>query len=283
MSAIKGARPIRNSEIGKFHSAIEQLDTVSLDTYSSVFRNWIENSKNKTLVGLDQFPYADYTQGTSQAFDNFVIKHSKNRTIATLPGDFQYHACLGKFVDFAYINEQSDFTNTALIISAPFSDLGVMHPDFDFYMDYCEKKNISVCLDLAYWGIAKNINIDLNKYSAIKEVTCSLSKPFYTLENHRIGIRFTRNYADDGISMINEVNMQNNYSMALGVKYMNTYTADYNWQTYSDAYYDVCKNHCLTPTDTVIFGTSSSTEYNMFNRGIPGNNRVCVSSWLNNE
>ena len=72
-------------------------------------------------------------------------------------------------------------------------------------------------------GYCKNIHIDLNQFPAIKEVTCSLSKPFYTLENHRVGVRFTKDYVDDGVSMLNEVKMQNNYSMALGVKYMKNF------------------------------------------------------------
>ena len=99
--------------------------------------------------------------------------------------------------------------------------------------------DIPVCLDLAYWGIAKNILIDLNQFPAIKEVTCSLSKPFYTLENHRVGVRFTKDYVDDGVSMLNEVKMQNNYSMALGVKYMKNFSPDYNWKKFKDAYEDV--------------------------------------------
>ena len=47
-------------------------------------------------------------------------------------------------------------------------------------------------------------------YPCITDVTCSLSKPFFTLENHRVGIRWTRDYVDDGVSMLNEVSMQNN-------------------------------------------------------------------------
>jgi hypothetical protein len=109
-----------------------------------------------------------------------------------------------------------------------------------------------------------------------------LSKPFYTLENHRVGIRFTRDYVDDGISMLNEVNMQNKYSMALGVHYMKQFGPDWNWETYQTRYNEVCDQYNLHPTDTVIFGLGDEVRHSEFNRGVPGNYRVCISEYLNN-
>ena len=111
------------------------------------------------------------------------------------------------------------------------------------------------------------------------EVTCSLSKPFHTLENHRVGVRFTQNYQDDGISMINEVKMQNNYSMSLGCYFMEKFGCDFMWNTYEEKYHHVCSYMALSETDTVIFGLGNNT-YSAYNRGIPGNNRVCISEKL---
>lgn len=286
MPAIRGARPIRNKEIADFHSACKPAD-VTLEQYSTVWRDWLIFSTNKSIIGLDNFKYADYTQGTSQTFDNFILKHAVNKEILCLTGDFQYHACLGKHVQFRYVKNYNDFVKNiigknlhAVIISFPFSDYGCMHPEFYDIMNLCILHDFPVCVDLAYWGIAKNLELDLN-YKCIKEVTCSLSKPFFTLENHRVGIRFTRDYADDGISMLNEVKMQNNYSMALGVEYMRTFSPDYNWQKYKDQYEQVCNDNELVYTDTVIFGLGDEKRHAEFNRGIPNNYRVCVSGWLN--
>ena len=39
----------------------------------------VKFSKHKSLVGLDNFKIADYTQGTSQSFDNFILR----RTVKT--------------------------------------------------------------------------------------------------------------------------------------------------------------------------------------------------------
>jgi len=280
----QGARPIRNSEIKDHYNRFVYND-VSLSEYTEIWRNWLVYTEHKTLLGLEKFKYANYTQGTSQTFDHFVLRNSKDRCIFAMQGEFQYHACVSKFAEFDYIQKNfytDKFFGTglaALIISAPFSDFGCLHPEFESIMSKCLMFNIPVCLDLAYWGISKNIHLDLNKYPCIKEVTCSLSKPFYTLENHRVGIRFTREYVDDGICMLDEVNMQNKYSMSLGAHFMKNFSPDWNWETYSDRYEQVCAEHDLVYTDTVIFGLGGE-EYKHFNRGVPNNNRVCISEYL---
>ena len=95
-----------------------------------------------------------------------------------------------------------------------------------------------------------------------------------------MGVRFTRDYVDDGISMLNEVKMANNYSMALGTEYMRNFSPDYNWEKFNDSYQDVCHEHDLVWTDTVIFGLGDDVRHAEFNRGVSGNYRVCISEWL---
>lgn len=284
IKAVRGARPIQSSVIMQHYNNHIYKD-VLLDEYVNVWRNWLEYSDTKSINGLEKFEYADYTQGTSQTFDHFILKHSATKQIMCLKGDFQYHACLGKTVDFKYVKDYDDFILNiqgnglhALIISLPFSDYGCVHPEFYHILNICDIHDIPVCVDLAYWGISKNVHLDLS-YPAIQEITCSLSKPFYTLENHRVGIRFTKTYADDGISMLNEVNMQNKFSMSLGVHFMKSFSPDWNWETYKSRYEKVCEEKDLVYTDTVIFGLGGE-EYNHFNRGIPNNNRVCISEYL---
>ena len=183
MPAVRGARPIKNKEVTDFHFHIDKdnLNIPTLDEYENIWREWINYSDCKSLTGLNNFPNADYTQGTSQTFDQFILRHSKDREILVLAGDFQYHACLGKHVEFTTIPYPHHLEGIlrgpdlhALIISAPFSDFGCMHPDFEHIMKVCAVHNIPVCLDLAYWGIAKNVHINLNDFPAIEEVTCSL-------------------------------------------------------------------------------------------------------------
>ena len=276
---IKGARPVVSSIIEKFHKNFIYSD-VDLKMYSTSWQQWLTSSTNKTIIGLGLFNFVDYTCGTSQTFDQFCIRNNTRRLVC-FAGEFQYHSCLGKYLNFKVLTHWSELQdNDALIISFPFSDFGNTHPDQDLILTRCNELSIPVCLDLAHWGVAKNISIDLTQYPCIHEVTCSLSKPFYTLENHRVGVRFTKEYVNDGISMINEVNMQNKYSMSLGVYYLHQFTPDWAWNTYLNKYKEVCKQNELVPTNVIIFGLTSSREYNDFNRGIPGNNRICISDLL---
>ncbi len=289
MPAIRGARPIRNKEVSDFHFHLEKNEIAipTLETYADIWEQWMNFSDTKSIIGLESFKHADYTQGTSQTFDHFILRHSKDREILVLEGDFQYHACLGKHVEFKYVDYPHHLESIirgpglhALLISAPFSDFGCIHPDFEQIMQVCNVHDIPVCLDLAYWGISKNVHIDLNLYPCITDVTCSLSKPFFTLENHRVGIRWTKDYVDDGISMLNEVKMQNEFSMALGVEYMQNFSPDYNWTKYNLEYEKICDENDLVWCDTVIFGLGDKIRHAEFNRGITDNYRVCISEWL---
>ena len=284
MKLTRGARPIKNQTVLDWYNKHEYQD-ISLEDYTNVWRNWLEFSDLNSITGLDQFTFAHYTQGTSQTFDNFAVRHAKNRCLIALQGEFQYHACLGKHIEFKalhHIHPDLMYGKNmhALIISAPFSEYGCMHPEFETTMDICNQFDIPVCLDLAYWGIGKHIHIDLDSFPCIKEVTCSLSKPFYTLENHRVGVRFAREDFDDGITMLNDVDMQNKHSMSLGVHFMKNFTPDWNWITHKENYEKICDEQDLVYTDTVIFGLGTDEQHEKFNRGIKNNHRVCISEFL---
>jgi hypothetical protein len=276
----KGARPIQSQLLGQ-HYAQHNFQRIDMEHYLESWKKWLAHSKSKTLVGLEEFKHGDYTQGTTQTFDQFILRHTNSKQIVVFQGEFQYHACVSKRTKFEIIGDPNQLQNDqALILSVPFSDLGICHPRFEDTLDICNQLDIPVCLDLAYWGIAKNINIDLTKYYCVKEITCSLSKPFFTLENHRVGVRFCRDYVDDGISMINEVGMQNFYSMSLGMHYMNSFSNDWNWMQFGNLYNQVCENYNLSKTDTIIFATSKLDQFKKFERGIVGNYRICISKLL---
>ena len=57
MTAIRGARPVRNKEISDFHFHIDKnnLKTPSIEEYADVWKDWINYSDTKSLKGLDNF------------------------------------------------------------------------------------------------------------------------------------------------------------------------------------------------------------------------------------
>ena len=274
----RGARPIINSEITEHYSR-HSFKEYSVEEYTDIFYNWIVTSENKKILGLENFKFRYFTQGTSHCFDNFVLRHAQKEVVNFI-GDFQYHACISKFKSYKIINHINQLNaDQALLISLPFSDTGNQHVNFVEILQTCCKLNIPVCLDIAYWGIAKDLNLDLEQWPCIQEVVCSLSKPFHKLEKHRIGVRFNREYVDDGICMLTEVGMVNTHSMSLGCWFMTKFSNSYNWEKYQQCYYNICSKLNLTPTNTVIFALGNA-HYNNFNRGNKGTNRVCISNYL---
>lgn len=275
----RGARPIKCQNVLE-HYAQHKYQEVSVEQYAHYFKNWIQDSENKQILGLSDFQFSDFAQGTSHVFDHFVIKHA-NRQIVYFAGEFQYHRCISKNIKHRLLHKVEDLTaEHALLISFPFSDTGNQHQRFIQILETCNFLNIPVCLDLAYWGIAKDLKINLQQYPCISEIACSLSKPFWKLETHRVGIRFSKEYLDDGISMLNEVKMANSFSMSLGVWFMNKFNNSYNWRRYGDRYYDVCDKMNLKTTNTVIFGLGDKSRHLDYNRGLENNYRICISENL---
>lgn len=282
---LKNAQSIKCQQVLDHYNSFKYTP-VTIDTYVETWKNWMTNTgshpENNQLIGLNLYNCVDYTQGTTQAFDQFVLRHSKDRIIAVMPGEFQYHTCVGKYHKVEKIN--LEFTNLradhALIISMPFSGSGNLYPDFFRLLDLCNDLNVPVCLDLAYWGISKNMKLNLQSYYCIKEVVSSLSKPFSVLANHRVGIRFSRDYLDDGISMINETKMQNFYSMSLGVHFMNRFSAEFMWNHFGEKYRKLLWDYQIEGTESLIFAQGMTDEYAEYNRGHPGMNRLCISHLL---
>ena len=117
--------PIRNSRNFRFFNKLNDIKIITLVEYERVWREWLNFSKHKSLVGLDNFKIADYTQGTSQSFDNFILRHSKDREILVLSGDFPLIRLSGKHVEFKYVDYSIYLEGTlqgpglhALLISA---------------------------------------------------------------------------------------------------------------------------------------------------------------------
>lgn len=279
MKILRGARPIKCQSVLE-HYANHKYKKISPEQYVQCYKNWLCNSTDKIITGLDSFEYIDFAQGTSHVFDHFVIKHA-NKEIGYFAGEFQYHQCISKHIKHRLLHTIDDLTaEHALLISLPFSDTGNQHQKFVQIMQTCNFLNIPVCLDLAYWGIAKDLSIDLSEYPCVKEITSSLSKPFCKLETHRVGIRFSKEYLDDGISMLNEVNMINDFSMSLGVWFMEKFDNSYNWRHYGDRYFTVCDKMNLGTTNTVIFGLGDKARHQDYYRGLDNNYRICISEYL---
>ena len=140
------------------------------------FSRWIRKSKLNNIKGMDAFPHVTQTNGTSEAFQMFIQRHSNTRTFKFFKGDFMMHkvASNNAKVGWSWIYNYSEIQEgDALIISCPFSDTGSEHNDMKQILDWCTANEVPVLIDMAYFGMCYNINVNLDK-PCVEEVTFSL-------------------------------------------------------------------------------------------------------------
>jgi hypothetical protein len=261
------------------HDALS--DQTIIPNFLSKYKQWIYSTTSNVVTGLEEFSRLDFTQGTSEAFDKFYIRHQGKR-FRFFKGEYLYHKISLENSNYATIENSEDLLeNDAVIVSLPFADTGNVHHLFNSnFLDTCHSKNIPVLLDCAYFGICSNIKFDFT-HPAIKEVCFSLSKTF-PVNLLRIGMRFSK-YTDlDGIGAYTNSQYQNRLSAYVGLKVLEIKTADSTYNDYRNTQLEFCNKFNLIPSNTVIFGLDESKKYQRYNRGSDNNNRICFSKFYCN-
>lgn len=274
----KNAIPIPNKHVRDLINKVKFDSTLSVyDRYIQMFDKWINSSKNNHLENLDAYTNKKFISGTIQAFDHFYLKYHTLR-FRFFQGEFMYHrASMKNNLNWEWLNTEPLMIGDALVISVPFSDTGSMHTDLTALLDRCEELQIPVLLDMAYYPITKNINLNLN-YTCIDTICFSLSKAFDGAQWLRCGIRYQRYDNDDGIDIYNSVDMTPRIPMQIAIALMSEFSVDYNWDTYGETYKTVCETHNLQQTNCIIFGLGDKS-FSDYNRGGEVN-RVCISRLL---
>lgn len=243
-------------------------DTINDDTVHTRFlvqyQKWIQSTNNNSVKGIEQYPYACYSNGTTETFDKFYAKHSTRR-FRFFKGEFVYHklSCRNNKFDWTYLEDDKLFSNDAVIISLPFSDTGNKHEQLNFILHNCTILGIPVLLDCAYFGVCGNINFDLT-HECIKEVTFSLSKSLRTA-NLRIGMRLTREDDDDPLFVTNKINYVNKVSAQIGINLLDNFGPDYIFDKYRQRQLDYCDILDVKPSNCVLFGIGDE-RWNDYNR-----------------
>jgi len=245
---------IKSIDLTKFVTQADLYDQNLPDRFKKNFVNWISKSKLNSIKGLDNFKYVSLTNGSVQIFDHFYLKYF-NRRFRFFKDEFMYHKAVCKH-DLNYKFIEDDYINSydVFIISVPFTRKGKIHPDMFGILDKCEKLEIPVLLDFCHFPVSKNIDINLKKYKCIETLAFSLSKFCYGAEYLRIGVRIQKENIDDGIDFFNECNMFNRINIGIANALITEYSVDYNWNTFANAYSNVCKENNLTECDTILMG-----------------------------
>lgn len=282
----KAARPIPDSEF--YYQIVNSINKSSDNLYNvelqSIFlkkcKEWILDSKNNKIIGLESFTQLSCIYGTSQSFDEWYFKNNKKR-LRILKGDFFYHSiCTKNKIEFCYYEDDELNENDFMIISVPFSDSGNEPDGLNSILQKCEELNIPVLIDCAYMIMAGDINLNLN-YNCIKCISFSFTKGFYGCERLRIGIRFKKEYEDDGIDVANSMYMISPLGLSVAIDIMDKFEFDSIYNKYRKKQLNICKENNLIPSKSVIFGLGNENdlELSIFNRGT-NYRRICLSEFM---
>lgn len=253
-------------------------DTV-IPRYYQKFRDWIVSSENNNVTGLDAFPVAAYSNGTTESFDKFYLKHSTRR-FRCFRGEYMYHrvAWRNYFPNWAFLDDEPLAEGDAVVCSLPFADTGDIHPAFATgFLDECHAKGIPVLIDAAFYGIVGQFDYNFD-HPAITDIAFSLSKSF-PVNYMRIGIRFTRVDDDDSLLVYHKTQYVNRLGAAVGLKFMESKTCDSIYDTYRTKQLDWCDRMGLEPSKCVIFGIDYKHRYDHYNRGMADTNRLCFAKY----
>ena len=204
--------------------------------------DWLLNSKVNTITGLDNFERVDIINGCTQFIDNLYMQGP----VQVLRNDYRYHSRLG----LAYVRDVGSLIpDIPLIIAMPFPSIGAPHPDIEEILNEATIKGIAVHIDGAWISCCRDISFDTG-HPAIHSVGISLSKGL-GLGWNRIGLRWTRQFKQDSVTIMNDFRMNNRALVMIGLHFVRNFPPDYLWKTHGTRYRRVCYDFNLMPTNSI--------------------------------
>lgn len=276
----RGSVPIHDSEIFNFiNQTFKKIEFETIlkfehSLYRDCFYNWLTENTYNHVVGLEKFPYACYSNGSSASFGEFISRYPTRR-IRSSRSDFILTKILCQTYQRNYCAIEDDqlHSDDCLIVSLPFSGNGTILNNLEEILTVCDQKNIPVMIDASYYGIGFNVVYNLD-HSCITDFVCSLSKNYYC-NDLRVGIRFTKYPVDDGISAaLLMANTFNKFGGYIGYQLLNTFSHTWFIDRYKSDYFNACQKFGLMPTQTITMAIGDEN-YKEFTRG--DYVRVCVS------
>lgn len=248
--------------------------------FCNAYLIWLKSHNGHTVVGLDNFKFAVYSHGTSEAFDKFYMKNL-NRRFRIFKSEYLYHqlAWRNSNLQWSYIEDDELKNTDAVIISLPFADTGNKHVSMDEVLNECNRLNIPVLVDCAYFTISSGLDFDFT-HLCITDITFSLSKTF-PVAHARIGMRLTKVDDDDTLFVYEKANYQNRLGASLGLALINKFSPEYIVTKYKDKQEEFCKLANIEPSSTVIFGIATNN-WNEYNRG-GLTNRLSFHNYLDKD
>ena len=268
-----GHIPLKDKETVRYLDNVifKNIDYKMLDDVSSIlldqtWRDWLLQSTYNKIIGLEKFLYSAFVPGTTDAFGEFISRYPEKR-IRVSRSDFILTKILSKTYqrNLVYLEEEKLKAGDCLIISLPYSGNGSYHPDWPDLLNHCDEYDIPVFVDGAYFGISHGIEYPLNR-NCIKDFTTSLSKNLAG-NSLRLGIRFTKDLIDDGITagMLGS-DVFDRLGAYITIELLKNFSHDWTVNKYLDIQNKICHDHRLEPTNTLTLALGSE-EMEEFKRG----------------
>ena len=107
---VQSAIPIDVSKVLQDDNLLKQF----LERYVA----WISETKNNNISGLEKYPHACFSNGTSEAFEKFYAKHHKRR-FRFFKGEFVYHRlnCRNNGYDWEWLESEPLDKNDVVMLS----------------------------------------------------------------------------------------------------------------------------------------------------------------------
>lgn len=210
--------------------------------FKQLCESWIFASTLNRLSGIGAFTRKDIIIGCTQFIDTVYMQGP----VQTLRGDYRYHERLGT----SCVKDVGNLVHEIpLIIAMPFPQIGAPHLNMEEILRECEFKNIPIHIDGAWVTCCRDIEFNFD-HPQIHSMGISLSKGL-GLGWNRIGLRWTKSFKSDAVTIMNDFNMNCRALAKIGLHFLKEFPADYLWQTHGDRYCRVCEDFNLTPTKSI--------------------------------
>jgi len=253
------------------------LESWNIDNYTTLFVDWIKNSNYNTIHGLEQFPLKAYCAGALEGIATFVHRHATTRRLRFSRAEFVASKICSNHAKatWKFIEEEDLDSNDAVIISLPFSGNGSTHHNYDNIIDYCNQHNVPVLIDMAYFGISYDIQVDLAQ-PCITDVVFSLSKCFSV--PMRLGLRLSKYDFDDLIQVNSGMKLINRWAVNAGIGLLKKFSHNWIVEKYRPLQQQICEKYNLMSSNTVTLALGWPEVHDEFMRN--GYRRVCITDEL---
>jgi hypothetical protein len=264
-----GHKPLQIPEVIKFINqqfpqiTWHKLMEVKHSDLELAWRAWLLASPYNKITGLEQFTHSGFCPGTTDAFGEFIARYP-HRRVRISRSDFVLTKILSRSWGHSleFVEDGPLESNDCMIMSMPFSGNGDRLPNQDALLDQADQLEIPVFVDGAYFGISQDIEYPLHR-TCIKDFTVSLSKNMVG-DPLRLGIRFTKDAVDDGITAgLIGSDIFDRFGAYLTVQLLDNFSHSWLMQKYFTKSQQICKELGLTPTKTftLALGPESMTDY----------------------